>query len=185
MAVVISAAALTLALAALAVLPNRGRAPAWTPAPATRPLVTHTPAPSSSPTVMPTRQPPAATLAPADEQKTIVITEEDIARAVEGATAGQEGLIVEGLQVRFADGKMQLTTDRLEYGIVQLSHLDLVGRLEASEGRLQLRPESIEPGGLAGAMIPVMVNEALVQYAAEWYVEDVQVGDGYISLRLR
>jgi len=114
-----------------------------------------------------------------------VITEADIARAVGGSTLGQEGLNVEGLEVRFSGGKMRLTANQLVYGMVSLQDLELVGSLTAVEGRLQLNVDSIQPGGLVGAMIPALANEALAQYGAEWYVESVQVGEGYISLRLR
>lgn len=55
----------------------------------------------------------------------------------------------------------------------------------ANNGVLSLQTESISPGGLVANMIPGMVNQALAQYGSQWYVEDVQVLDGQVRLRIR
>jgi hypothetical protein len=93
--------------------------------------------------------------------------------------------VVQGLDVRFTDGRMRLTAERLEYEMVRLRNLDLLGRLVAVDGRLQLQAESVQPGGLAGAMIPSLANEVLAGFGDRWYVEEVIVGEGQLSLKYR
>jgi hypothetical protein len=104
---------------------------------------------------------------------------------VAAGAAAQGGAQVEGLGVRFTDGKMRLTAERLSYGLVTLRDLVVVGRLVARDGQVQMEAESIQPGGLAGVFIPRVVNQALAQYASQWYVEDVRTLEGQLELRIR
>jgi hypothetical protein len=114
-----------------------------------------------------------------------VITEEDVRRSVASGAAAQGGAQIEGLGVRFTDGKMRLSAERLVYGPVNLSDLVLVGRLVATNGQLQLETESVRPGGLVGAFIPRLVNQVLAQYTSKYYVEEVRALDGRLELRIR
>jgi hypothetical protein len=114
-----------------------------------------------------------------------VITEADIAQAVAEGAGAQQGVSIDDLKVRFADGKMIITAGKIGYGLIKLQNLNLVGRLVARDGVLSLEVDSISPRGLATNFIPTMANQALAKYAAQWYVEDVQIRDGRLELRIR
>ena len=191
---------LLLALVAVAVVAGsclRGLAgdPAaiWTPAPAMAGSPGVTPGAAILPTLppQPTRTParPRATATPAAgatvDPKLIIITEADVLNAVAAGIGTQQGLTIEGLGVAFTDGQMRLTADRLSYGPADVLDLVLVGSLVAQDGRLQLETESISPGGLITSLIPSFANQALAQYAAQWYVEEVRTLEGRLELRIR
>jgi hypothetical protein len=164
-------------------------APTQTASP--RPTVrsTDTPPPARivapTPSVLPTATPAPALAAAAGNPNLIVITEDDIAQAVAEGAGAQQGVNIENLRVRFADGKMVITVGKIGYGLIKLQNLNLVGRLVARDGVLSLEVESISPRGLATNFIPTMANQALAQYGAQWYVEDVQIRDGRVELRIR
>jgi len=105
--------------------------------------------------------------------------------AVAAGIGAQQGLTIDGLGVAFTDGRMRLTADRLSYGPADVSDLVLVGSLVAQDGRLQLQTESISPGGVITSLIPAFANQALAQYAAQWYVEEVRTLEGRLELRVR
>jgi hypothetical protein len=156
------------------------------------PAPTNTPRPTSTVAAIPTRAPTltpaaasAAAAAPTVDPHLIVITEADIAAAVAGGAAAQQGVTIDNLKVRFADGKTYITADRLGYGIIKMQNLDLVGRLVAQDGVLSLAVESISPRGLAANFLPTAVNQALANFGAQWYVEDVRTLDGQVELRVR
>jgi hypothetical protein len=127
----------------------------------------------------------AAQPSPTLDPKRIVITEEDIIQALAGGVGEEQGLKVQGLKVRFADEKMSLTADEFSMGPIQVRKLAMVGRLSALDGKLQFDSESVSPGGLVTAMLPAVANQALAQFATDWYVEDVRVRDGRLELRIR
>jgi hypothetical protein len=145
---------------------------------ATRPAPVFTPRPTRTPTRRPS---PSPTLDPHH----VVITEDDVRRSVAAGAAAQGGAQVEGLNVRFTNGKMRITADSLRYGVVNVSDLILVGQLFARNGQLQMTVESVQPGGLVGAFIPSVVNQALARYASQWYVEDVRTLEGRLELQIR
>ena len=105
--------------------------------------------------------------------------------AVASGVGAQQGLTIDGLDVAFTEGQMRLTADRLNYGPADVLDLVLVGSLVAQDGRLQLVTESISPGGLITSLIPSFANQALTQYAAQWYVEEVRTLEGRLELRIR
>lgn len=163
----------------------------WTPAPVSgAPIVATRPA-EILPTLAPITpaQPVAPTPAPVAEAtadpKQIVITEADVLRVVASGVAAQNGVTVDGLAVRFADEKMTLQAASLSYSGITVQNLVLVGRLVAVDGKLQLETESIAPRSLVTALIPTFANQALGQFAAQWYVEEVRVLDGRLELRIR
>ena len=191
---------LLLALVAVAVIAGsclRGLAgdPAaiWTPAPAMAGSPGVTPGAAILPTLPPqptrTASPPRATTTPAagatNDPKLIIITEVDVLNAVASGVGAQQGLTIDGLGVAFTDGRMRLTADRLNYGPADVLDLVLVGSLVAQDGRLQLVTESISPGGLITSLIPSFANQALAQYTAQWYVEEVRTLEGRLELRIR
>jgi hypothetical protein len=115
----------------------------------------------------------------------VIITEEDIARSIAGGAAAQQGVVAQNLKVDFANGKMHVTADRLGYGLLQLQNLDMIGRLVAKNGKLSLVVESISPRGLAANLVPKVADQALAQFGAKWYVEEVKTLDGRVELRVR
>ena len=165
----------------------------WTPAPATAGSPDVTPGAAILPTLPPqptrTPAPPRATALPAAgatrDPKLVIITEADVLNAVAAGIGAQQGLRIDGLGVAFTDGRMRLTADRLSYGPADVLGLVLVGSLVAQDGRLQLQTESIAPGGLITSLIPAFANQALAQYASQWYVEDVRTLEGRLELRIR
>jgi hypothetical protein len=165
----------------------------WTPAPATAGSPEFTPGAAILPTLPPqptrTPAPPQATALPAAgatrDPKLVIITEADVLNAVAAGIGAQQGLRIDGLGVAFTDGRMRLTADRLSYGPADVLGLVLVGSLVAQDGRLQLQTESIAPGGLITSLIPAFANQALAQYASQWYVEEVRTLEGRLELRIR
>ena len=97
----------------------------------------------------------------------------------------QQGVTLDNLKVRFADGKTHITADKLGYSFINMQNLDLVGSLAAQNGVLSLAVESISPRGLAANFVPGAVNQALANYASQWYVEEVRTLDGRVELRVR
>ena len=117
-------------------------APTFTPRPTSTVAATPTRASTMTRAATSTRAPtPTATV----DQHLIIITEEDIAKAVAGGTGAQQGVTLDNLKVRFAGGKTHITADRLGYGFINMQNLDLVGSLVAQNGVLSLAVESISP----------------------------------------
>ena len=156
--------------------------PTSTPRPTSMILAKSTRAATATRAATSTRAPtPTATV----DQHFVMITEADIAKAVAAGAGAQQGMTVENLKVRFADGKTHITADKLGYGIIKMQNLDLVGRLGAQNGVLSLAVESISPRGLAANFVPVAANQALANFASQWYVEEVRTLDGRVELRIR
>jgi hypothetical protein len=80
---------------------------------------------------------------------------------------------------------MRITADKLAYGPAQVQNLDLVGRLVAQNGQLQLETESVSPRNLVTALLPTLANQALAQFTAQWYVEEVRTLEGRLEVRIR
>ena len=180
----------------VALTPTDAPVPTLTPTASSTatPAPTFTPRPTSTAAATPTRAPTmtrAATSTPAPtptatvDRHLIIITEADIAQAVAGGAGAQQGVTLDNLKVRFAGGKTHITADKLGYGIIKMQNLDLVGSLVAQNGVLSLAVESISPRGLAANFVPAAVNQALANYASQWYVEEVRTLDGRVELRVR
>jgi hypothetical protein len=168
----------------------------------TRPAAMNTPAATPSPTADAPPTPPAAanptstptrvaatakppTPRPSPDPNWITIREEDISKAIASGAGTEQGLKVQDLQVRFADGKMTVTADELALGPVQVKQLVMVGRLLAQNGQLRFESESVSPRGLVTSLLPALANQALTQYASQWYIEEVRTRDGRLELRIR
>ena len=179
---------IALAVPTVALTPTETLLPTETAVPSPTIGFTATPAPTSTrrptSTVAATSTPAPTPTATVDQHR-ITITEDDIAKAVAGGAGAQQGATVENLKVRFADGKTYITADRLGYGIIKMQNLDLVGRLVAQNGVLSLEVESIAPRGLAANFVPGVANQALANFASQWYVEEVRTLDGRVELRVR
>jgi hypothetical protein len=165
-------------------LPAESPVPTLTPTAVAMRAPTSTSQPTNTVAPAPTRAPTTVPKATVD-QHLVVITEDDIARAVASGAGAQQGVTVDNLEVRFVDGKTRITADRLGYGIIKMQNLDLVGRLVAQNGVLSLEVESISPRGLAANFVPTAANQALANFGAQWYVEDVRTLDGRVELRVR
>jgi len=168
----------------------------------TQPQATRTAQPTAvarptRPIVQPTAVPPRVAVAtaaiatatrpvpPTADPKLITIREADISQAIVGGAGAEQGLQAVGLQVRFRDGKMTVSADELGLGPVQVKQLVMVGRLLAQDGQLRFEAESVSPRSLVTSLLPALANQALTQYAAQWYVEEVQTRDGRLELRIR
>jgi hypothetical protein len=161
------------------------------PTAAARPTANVTPttsSPAAQPTAAPTRAATATRPAappPTADPKLIIVREEDISRAIAGGAGEEQGVKAQGLQVRLRDGKMTVSADELGLGPVQVKQLVMVGRLLAQSGQLRFESESVSPRGLVTGLLPALANQALTQYASQWYVEEVQTRDGRLELRIR
>ncbi len=153
------------------------------------PTATRMPAPPTQPPTAPlptaAATPAGPVESPAPDPKRIIITEADVLNALASGVGAQQGLAVTNLAVRFADDRLRLTADSITYNGINIRDLALVGTLVAQDGRLQLRTESISPGGLITALIPTLANQALAQYAGGWYIEAVQTLDGQLEVQIR
>jgi hypothetical protein len=194
-----------LACGAFVVSPTASPVSIWTPAPidtASAPLVatvTDVPLPTAEPAITSTlaieqtptpflAAPESSTVAPAATPAgpyTVTVTDADIAKSVASGVVGENGVNATNLQVHFTGGKVHITADSLTYGFVSVSDLAIVGTLVARDGTLQMETDSVSPGGLVGAMIPPLVNQALKNYGSQWYIEKVQTGEGKIELTVR
>ena len=111
----------------------------WTPAPVTGNMQLATPGASITATSVPvfveTSTPvPVATVsvslptaAPTLDPSIVVITEQDVVRAVESGAARQGGAELESVNVDFTEGKMRLTAERATYRFVSVDNLVIVG----------------------------------------------------------
>lgn len=115
----------------------------------------------------------------------IVVTDEDIARAIMAGAGTEQGLSAQGFQVHFSVGKMTLAAEELRLGPVQVKQLVMVGRLVAENGELHFESESVSPRGLVTNLLPTLADQALSRFAARWYVEEVRLLDGRLELRIR
>ncbi len=116
--------------------------------------------------------------------KLVVITEADVQQAIASGVLSQAGASAESLKVDFANGKFNISAAKIAYGAIVVSNLSLVGRLTANAGQLRLETESISPRGLVTAMLPTLANQALAQYASQWYIEEVNIVEGRLELKV-
>ncbi len=169
-------------------LPTEVLTPTLTPVPTVVPLVV-TEAPTVEVPVLPTE--PATAVPPTEQPtatsgpQTIVITDADLQKAIESGVLGGSGVNATNLQIRFTGGKVRITADHIAYGFFQADNLVYVGRLSAQNGVMQVEAESVSPGGVIAAVLPTVVNQALSQYASNWYVEQVRTSEGQIELVVR
>jgi hypothetical protein len=190
----------TLALAALACSALNvvsTSTPAWTPPPVSTAGEVTLPNDVSTPTLAPvpsevTEAPAVVAVPRATEQtvtpsgpQSVVITDADLQSAVASGALASNGVDATNLQLHFTGGKVRITADRISYGIIQANNLVYVGHLVAQDGALRVEAESVSPGGMIGALMPTIVNQALRQYASSWYVEQVHTSEGQIELTVR
>lgn len=171
---------------ALELVPPDTKTPEGTePAPAVLPTLVLTATPVAAQTAsLPTVAVPTA--APTHDPNLVIITQNDVLRAVTSGAAAEQGATLEDVDVQFtADGKMILTAGRVGYGFINADNVTLVGRLVAVDGKLELQTESVSPRGIVTAMIPTIANQALQQYTSKWYIEEARTTEGQVELRVR
>jgi hypothetical protein len=126
------------------------------------------------------------TQAPTVDPHHFVITEADITSSITGGGMAASGVQADKLGVHFTgDGKTSITADKIAYGPINLQNMAVVGRLVAKNGALQMDVESVAPQGFVSGMIPGVINQALQQYASQWYIESVNTTQGQIELQIR
>lgn len=144
---------------------------------------------AAAPTAAPTRVAPTvavATAAPTRDPNLVTIAEADVLRAVTSGAVSEQGATLENVGIEFtAGGQMILTAGRVGYGFINADNVTLVGRLLAVDGRLELQTESIAPRGIVTSLIPTIANQALQNYTAQWYIEEVRTTEGQLELRVR
>jgi hypothetical protein len=114
-----------------------------------------------------------------------VITEADLQNAITSGVLSQNGVDATNVQIHITGGKLNLTADQLNYGLIRVSNLAVSGSLVAQDGTLQLQVDSVQPGGFVTAMLPSVANQALAQYGSQWYVEQVNISEGRLELVVR
>lgn len=150
-------------------------------------------APSATPTV----EPPAPTLAPpptaalsnnsgtpAADTVTLTVREADVEALVTQPAVAQQ-FTVDNLDVTFDDGAIELLADRLVYGPVTVNNLALSGTVTAVDGRPRLEVTHLEPNNLITAALPGLLSRLLESRTAGYTVEDIQIDDGSMTIRVR
>ncbi len=161
------------------------RPPAITTIPRPPTTVQHLPAAEQKPGTSTTPPATVPRAAATPDSHLIVITEEDITRAIATGVGTEQGLSAQGLRVRFHGEQMTLAAEELSLGPVQVRQLVMIGQLVAENGELHFEADSVSPRGLVTSLLPSLADQALSRYAARWYVEDVRLLDGRLELHIR
>ncbi len=150
-----------------------------------RPAATPTavPTPTAAP-VLNTVVPQDPNEIPADGAVAITLREDDVAALVAQAEAEQQ-LTATNLDVTFDDGTIELAAGRLAYGPLAVNNLVLAGTVTALDGRPRLEVTRIEPNNLVTAAIPGLLTRLLESRTAGYYVEDITIDDGVMTIRIR
>ncbi len=100
--------------------------------------------------------------------------------------AGIPGVKYDNAAIAFReDGRIEFRADAVEYGLIRVTNLVVVGRIEAVDCTASFTMEEVEPRSLVTALIPGLVNQALRQYLADYCVLEVNVGAGYVGVILK
>lgn len=162
--------------------------PTFTPTP--EPSPTPTPTPTFTPTPVPTEAPatptptPRPSPTPTPDRIEWVVTEDVINELANSGALGDQ-VVVENVQVRFTGGRVHVSAGRLSYSFINLTNLTAVINLWAENGKVRMQVERMQPSNLMTRMIPGIAQQMLEQYTAEWYVQDVRIGEGQITIVVR
>lgn len=140
------------------------------------------PAPTMPPP--PTTAPANAFVVPTGDALTLTVREDDIEALVTQPAVTQQ-FTVENLDVTFDDGTIQLVADRVAYGLLAVDNLTLEGTVTAVDGRPRLEVTRIQPNTLVTGAIPGLLTRLLESRTAGYYVEDIQIDDGRMTIRVR
>lgn len=132
----------------------------------------------------PTATPPTSPLPPADEAVNLTLREQDVEALVAQPEVEQQ-FTIENLDVTFDGGVIELTADRLVYGPLSVNNLALAGTVTAADGQPRLDVTHIEPNNLITAAIPGVLSRLLASRTAGYYVEEIQIDDGTMTIRVK
>jgi len=169
------------------------------PTAAPTPTPTFTPTPTPSPTPTPTFTPtpkkvqaakatPTPAPTPTPDQIVWVITEDTINEAIQSGMLDEMAggqLQVKDLTIRFTKGRVYVTASQLRYSFISLNNLQAVINVWAEGGKVRIAFDQLKPSNLMTRMIPNMAAQALEQYTSDWYVKDIQIGEGKLTLIVR
>lgn len=140
------------------------------------------PAPTMPPP--PTAAPQNDFVSPTVDALTLTVREDDIEALVTQPTTAQQ-FSVENLEATFDDGSIELKADRVAYGLLSVNNLTLEGTVTAVDGRPRLEVTRIQPNNLVTAAIPGILTRLLESQTDGYYVEDIQIDDGIMTIRVR
>lgn len=147
------------------------------------PTPTIVPTPTTAPLVI-TPLPESGDGLPADGTVTLTLDEDDVEALVTQPEVAQQ-FSVENLDVTFDDGIIELTADRLVYSPLTINNLALTGTVTAEDGRPRLDVTRIQPNNLVTAAIPGVLTRLLEARTAGYYVEDIVIDDGTMTIRVK
>lgn len=161
-------------------------------------IPTFTPTPTATPTPIPPTPTPTRTPTPTPKVEVVItptptptpsrivweITEDMIEEAVTSEEV-QKQVQVTDLTVHFTDGRVQVAAGQLRYGLLSISNLQATIRLWAESGRVRMAVEQLQPFNLMTRMLPNIAEQALTQYTAGLYVQDLQISEGKIRIEIR
>jgi len=168
--------------------------PMATPTPTASPTPTSTPTATPSPTPTLTATPatkeveaaalvPTAT--PTPDRLVWVVTEEMINEAFEKNKLNNEQLEVRDLSVQFTDGQAKVSAGLLRYSFLSVNNLQATISVWAEGGKVRMRFERLQPDNLMTRLLPGMAAQLLEQYTAGWYVQDIRIGEGEMTIVVR
>ncbi len=137
-------------------------------------------APTSAP-VTPTT--PASDL-PGDQTTEFYVTEADLEQMVNSDQV-QEQVQTENFDATMTGGRLIMTVDRLQFGMLNLGPLRVVGTIVARDGVAHFQAESVEPNNLLTAAVPGLLDRVLTSSTAGFYVESVEIQEGRIVYKVR
>lgn len=140
------------------------------------------PAPTMPPP--PTAAPQNDFVSPTVDALILTVREDDIEALVTQPTTAQQ-FSVENLEATFDDGSIELKADRVAYGLLSVNNLTLEGTVTAVDGRPRLEVTRIQPNNLVTAAIPGILTRLLESQTDGYYVEDIQIDDGIMTIRVR
>ena len=143
-----------------------------------------TPTPTQMPTPTPKIEAAAPTPTPTPARIVWEITEDMIEEAVTSEEV-QKQVQVADLTIRFTGGRVLVTAGQLRYGFLSISNLQATIRLWVENGQLHMAVEQLQPFNLMTRMLPNIAEQALMQYTAGLYVQDLQIGEGKMTIVIR
>ena len=118
-------------------------------------------------------------------QKTIIVTESEVAEAIASGTAGQYGFSAEDLAIKFSPGKFSVNARIFSYGLIRIRNFSFTGNLATREGNIRLVDAQISPHILK-LIIPIAELAMNSQLQTEnLNVQDIQIFAGRVEITLQ
>ncbi len=166
--------------------------PTATPTPTASPTPTLTPTATPSPTPTLTTTPaakeaeaaaPVPTATPTPDRLVWVITEDMINETLSSGSFGEAE--VKNPSIQFTNGQIIASAELLRYGFLSINNLQATVSVWAEDGKVQVRFEQLQPNNLMTRLLPGVAAQLLEQYTAGWYVLDIQIGEGEMTIVVR